>query len=145
MIRIVSLLCISITYALFAHEETYSDTDLELNNVKEGSSLVTQIIQEQPDSIEYYDKGKLYLKLDRIYPTKDGIYLRNSRSSILLPPLFADDNGSFISATQQEKDAVAKQVFYQCTNPKCMDVWDVSYFGYNCPRCKSPGYRLYFD
>ena len=96
------------------------------------SSTIIQIITEQSDSIQYFDGERLYLKVERICPTNNGLLLCNNHSSILLPTLFTDPMGYYLPCL--------KTCRMKCINPECKYCcWDAYKYGIECPHCEYPG------
>lgn len=96
----------------------------------EASSII-QIVTEQPESIEYFDDGKLYLKARNICHTNVGLMLCNEHSAILLPRLSVDQNGYYLSSRDED---------HKLTCSKCSYVWSILiHASLCCPRCGGIG------
>ena len=111
------------------------------NEIQEELCCAMLIMKEQPDSIEFYEEGKLYLKSEKIFPTRNGLFLCNKNSFISLPIVHSTERGSYI--TFQPKDEW--RVFYKCSNPKCgnefLGPWKMGQTSI-CPLCRSVAYKM---
>ena len=123
------LLVFILSCTIILADENVSPCELKCQEI---SSAITQIIEEQSDSIQSFDGARLYLKTERIFPTNHGLLLCNSQSSILLPSLFADQTGCYIPCV--------KKCRMKCINPRCKYCcWDAYEDGIACPACGEPG------
>ena len=122
MFHMLLITLMFITSSIFANSELAISSD--------PNALADQIMLEQPDSIDHYADGKIYLKPERINVTNEGLFLVKGESSIPLRMLMADRRGCFIGSTQL--------AIYRCTNPHCQTVW-IAHTGPKCPKCGSPG------
>lgn len=96
---------------------------------------IMQIAYKQPESIQHYDDGKLYLKAEKIYQTVDGPLLYSNGSTILLPNLSVDQSGYYLSCRRRMDDYQLK-----CPNPDCgMKWWFSETWSIYCPACGMPG------
>jgi hypothetical protein len=99
---------------------------------KDVSLALSQIVQEQPDSICSFDGERMYLMSHRIFPTNDGMYLCHDQSFIFLPLLLKDQNGIYLPCL--------KSITMRCINPSCgYCCWNAYRDGIECPVCCIPG------
>lgn len=88
---------------------------------------IIQIVTEQPESIEYFDGDKLYLKPGNIYQTNGGIILQNGCSTIALPRLSVDQSGYYLVRRYPEDTMLV------CN--KCKHKWSIlEHASVYCPR-----------
>jgi hypothetical protein len=115
------------------------NVSVDAPHCQEGSSEISptfiQIVKEQSDSIQHFDKGRIYLKAERIFPTSRGLVLYNGQSSILLPSVFADGTGCYLHFRLCGRDDELK-----CSNSNCRWRWFFrEWWTLNCPRCGETG------
>lgn len=101
-----------------------------------------QILEEQPDSVKFYDQGKLYLKSERILATEKGLFLCDENSAIFLPIIHSADRGSFVTMAPRDE----RMDFYQCSNHKGCGIkfiYPKKWSGQTkYPKCGSVAYKM---
>jgi hypothetical protein len=95
-----------------AKDPTATDTSRD----PEASSII-QVVTEQANSIEYFDGGRLYLKAGNICHTNSGLALYNGHSTILLPRLFVDQRGYYLSCHNRNDILKCTNCGYECRQP----------------------------
>jgi hypothetical protein len=129
--KFLTLFIVSISCVL-AHD------DDRLNTVGDPkpSPTIVQIVKQQPEVIQHYDRveKKLYLKTEKIFHTNGGLALYNGNSTILLPSLSVDHMGYYVSCRHWDDTK-------PLTCPNCGLRF---YFSDNdwsdlCPLCQIPG------
>ena len=88
--------------------------------------LAKTILQYEPDIIQSYQPGKLYLNTDFISFKSNGIFLATAEKAIALPILFSDVQGCYL----QIRDA---GIIVTCGN--CGFVFEVTELVTYCPNC----------
>lgn len=96
---------------------------------------IMNVVMNQEDSIAGLHDGRLYLKAQNIFHSKNGYILRNEQSAIALPRLSFDENGEGYLLCRSSQD-----FRLTCSNPDCgyvfwfSDTWDG-----HCPKCGCMG------
>lgn len=127
--RLFFTLLLPISYAMA--DEAYADQAYEKSY--EASSIL-QIAFQQPDSIECLEGEKLYLKIENIYPIRNGYVLCNGHHAIVLPSLSSDQNGYYLPCRSYDSYDLT------CSNPRCGYKWSyLKTTSIYCPKCGSIG------
>ena len=104
--------------------------------VQEKEALIRLIAIEQPGSIDYFCKGKLYLRPDLIQPSIHGLMLQSGFSSLFLPTLFSDAGGCYLLIDGIILGSITSFIV-KCW--KCNTRWTyVSGVQEACPNCGTP-------
>lgn len=59
-------------------------------------SIARTILQEQPELIQTYQDGKVYLKSENIFSESNGLILKSDKFSWKLPAVFSDEKGCYL-------------------------------------------------
>ena len=130
----VAMFCKILVTMLFSVFTIFSYANSSAGDLtrKDISLTMEKILQEQPDSICSFDGERMYLIPHRIFPTNNGLFLRNDQSSIPLPKLLGDENGVYLPCVKRLK--------MRCVNGNCgFCCWDAFRDGFECPRCNTIG------
>ncbi|MDP1609079.1 MAG: hypothetical protein Q8L98_07185 [Chlamydiales bacterium] len=120
-------LLISCAFAQETGEDQVYEKSYEL-------SSILQVTSKQPDSIEYLEGEKIYLKKENTFPICNGYVLCNGRSAIVLPRLSFDQNGYYLSSRSPDDFKL------NCSNSRCGNVWwFTDNWSIYCPKCGSVG------
>lgn len=95
---IVSLL-VFLTVCITARAENGAEPDPKQQEV---TLRVLQVLEEQPDSIEDWVDGRMYLVPERLCVTRQGVFLCKNRSAIPLPCFAFDQKGVFIVCNRED-------------------------------------------
>lgn len=128
MFRLALSIILSIVATSFAENPIIS---YSTNAPQEENQMISQILEEQPDAVQGYEEGKLYLSPDRISTTAYGIYLQSEESSIYLPQLSSDQNGCYIALND-----LTNSMKVRCG--RCGFIFDLTEIVTNCPNCNYP-------
>jgi len=94
-----------------------------------GEGLIFEILMENLSAVKCIDRGKVYLKPERIVPSDEGLMLVTDDSSmILLPQIFSDKHGCFIQI-------ITKTSLSSCVS--CGFLFSTEGTHVCCPRCSS--------
>lgn len=87
----------------------------EIHKTQIVASKVLQIIEEQPDAIEDWVEDRIYLSPQRITITRQGAFLYQKASAILLPPFAMDQKGIFIQCKKEDVSQEAQEHYDRAT------------------------------
>lgn len=132
-----SCLCIFLILHVltYGHQPSYQEIE---NNCRKMalSSTIDQIMNEQPESVDFYCNHRYYLKCERIQVTPLGIVLSNASSAIPIAALFSDSNGCYLES--EFKQYQSGPILLPIICRKCGTGWFYSEFRTVCPRCGTP-------
>lgn len=93
------------------------------------NGLIFEILMDNLSAVKCIDKGKIYLKSDRIVPSEGGMMLIADDSSyIFLPQILSDEYGCFLQSTCMSS-------LTNCLN--CGYQFQMGTDHICCPRCNS--------
>lgn len=101
MYRVIILLVLLISAQIQA--ANISECDYKIQGV---ARTVLQILEEQPDSIEDWSGDRIYLNPERIHVSRNGVFVSNRRSKVMLEAFAVDKRGVFIRC---QKEHVSKE------------------------------------
>jgi len=103
------------------HDQTF------INDQLLGSGLIFQILMDNLSAVKCIDRGKIYLKSERIFPSEDGLMLiADDASLILIPQLLSDQYGCYVQSS-------CLSSLSSCLN--CGFVFSMDCTHVCCPRC----------
>jgi len=105
---------------VFAYENVIRDRE----KIQLEEEILERILNEQPESVDFFHQDRIYLKSERVSFTKGGLVLLHGVSSIQIPTLFSDSTGLYIHARKIKYCPQCKK--YRRTPEN------------NCPVCNAP-------
>lgn len=90
------------------------------------NDLAKAILQDEPELIQSYQDGKLYLNKDIISFGNEGILLKTTEKSFVLPVLFSDAHGCYLPI-------IDPGIVTTCNN--CGYVFEITELVTYCPNC----------
>lgn len=105
---------------LFLFSTTFCLGNEELN-VPDSTAKI-RILTQEYECVQTYDGDKIYLRLDRIYPMPEGLYLHlRGNDFVLLPRLNSDNQGCYINSFEifNRCRFCGEPYFLRCTNSEC--------------------------
>jgi len=114
--------------SLFADIDAVKDVGQTFFNDRLFSEgLIFDILMDNLSAVKCIDKGKIYLKPDRIVPNDEGLWLIADDSSlILLPHVFSDQYGCYLQIASRDS-------LLACFN--CGFQFPTDEYHVCCPRC----------
>jgi hypothetical protein len=97
--RSIFSLLVFLSVCITARAENGTEPD---SKQQEVALRVLQVLEEQPDSIEDWVDGRMYLVPERICVTRQGVFLCKNRSAIPLPCFAFDQKGVFIVCDRED-------------------------------------------
>lgn len=97
------------------------------NLIEENDQVINKVLSDFPNSIDRFFEDKIYLKFTSLELSNEGVLLKEGNRVLLLPVVFSDVSGSFLSLSDAQNLSIVRCIGCgrprfsgdYCQNPDC--------------------------